>query len=113
MFDRGLDDALLAEERVELRRVHAAKLNAGPIERLFGVASVLHDDPDDSGLARQAAVAVREHQLHGMIGTNGTRRQDLGAGGGQIYQRAGGAVDCHVDVLLDLDATGLPLRRMR
>ena len=110
---RGLDDAVLAEERLELRRIHAAKLNAGPIERVFGVARVLHDDPHDSGLARQAAVIVREHELHGMVGANGTRRQHLGASRGQIHQSARGAVDRDIDVLLDLDATGRPFRRMR
>src|SRR4051812_880081 len=48
MLDRGLDDAVLVEKLFERRRIRVTKLDAGAIQRVLGVARVLHDDPHDA-----------------------------------------------------------------
>src|SRR5260370_3770567 len=45
--DGGFEDAVLAEERFELRSVDIRKLNAGPIERLLAILTAVGQHPYD------------------------------------------------------------------
>jgi hypothetical protein len=98
--DGGLEEAMLAEERFELRHVDIRELNAGPIERLPTILARFDENPHDPRLARQSACLAGKLELHGAVRSYGAWGQDLRTEDGQIDQRAVGTVDRDVGALL-------------